>query len=474
MKEQDIAIDVQHISKKFARSLKRAMWYGLVDITRAALIPQRHRSPGFESRLNDAAVKLAAPTSSGSVSRFTPGVSKSEPDLTLRRTEFWALRDISFQLKRGESIGLLGANGAGKSTLFSILSGIYAPTEGRAIVNGRLQALIALGAGFHHALSGRENIYINAAILGMNGRQVDSMIEKIIEFADIGPFVDAPIKNYSSGMMVRLGFSIAVHLDPDILLIDEVLAVGDAAFQLKCARYTQELVRTGKTMVIVSHNMLIVQMMAQRCIWMDQGRLIEEGSTPAVVENYKRYMMERVEKSGSRPEAQLGRVFYVTIQRAYWLNRAGERIERPVNGESVVIRVELESLKEVQMARLWVQIEAVGREFSVMGCAMHEDGHYLNLHAGINVIDLCLMHIPLKQGQPYRMSVGLRDWSGNVQLADSYASEIFDPIEKNFACLNGEGQARRVQGMVEALVSLPYEWRPVKGMDLMDDNGGMA
>src|SRR5918992_1380165 len=171
------------------------------------------------------------------------------------RAEFWALRDVSFDVQRGEAIGVIGANGAGKSTLLKVLASITAPTTGEIIIRGRLSALIEVGSGFHPELTGRENVFLCGAILGMRRREIDAKLDSIAEFAGLRPFLDVPVKRYSSGMYVRLGFSIAAHLEPDILLLDEVLAVGDAAFQAKCLQRITELKKGGTTMLFISHDL---------------------------------------------------------------------------------------------------------------------------------------------------------------------------------------------------------------------------
>src|SRR4051812_48693957 len=173
--------------------------------------------------------------------------------------EFWALRDISFRVQRGEALGVIGSNGAGKSTLLKLLAGITAPTRGEIVIRGRLSALIEVGSGFHPELTGRENVYLSGAILGMKRREINEKFDRIVEFAGVGPFIDTPVKWYSSGMYIRLGFSIAAHMSPDILLVDEVLAVGDLAFQAQCLERIRELRRNGTTALFISHDLAAVE-----------------------------------------------------------------------------------------------------------------------------------------------------------------------------------------------------------------------
>ena len=202
------------------------------------------------------------------------------------KENFWAVRDVSFQVARGETLGIIGHNGAGKSTILKLLSNITAPSEGRITINGRLSALIEVGSGFHPELSGRENVYLSGSILGMQRREIAAKLDSIVEFAGIRQFIDTPVKRYSSGMYVRLGFAIAAHLDPDILLLDEVLAVGDAAFQAKCIQRIKELETAGTTIVFISHDLGAVERLCQRVLLMRKGQVASEGSARDVIREY--------------------------------------------------------------------------------------------------------------------------------------------------------------------------------------------
>lgn len=201
---------------------------------------------------------------------------------------FWALRDVSFDIRRGETVGLIGPNGAGKSTALKILSRITVPTRGSFHVDGRVGALLELGAGFHPDLTGRENVYLNGAIMGMRRAEIAAKFDRIVTFAEVEKFIDTPIKYYSSGMEVRLGFAVAAHIEPDILLVDEVLAVGDAAFQAKCLNKLAELKDRAKTVVLVSHNMANILRQSDRVLWIDRGRVRAFGDPGTVAEEYLR------------------------------------------------------------------------------------------------------------------------------------------------------------------------------------------
>jgi lipopolysaccharide transport system ATP-binding protein len=198
----------------------------------------------------------------------------------------WALRDVSFKVDEGEVVGIIGRNGAGKSTLLKILSKITYPTSGRVLTRGRVAALLEVGTGFHEELTGRENIFLNGSIMGMKKREVDAKLDAIVEFSGMQRFIDTPIKRYSSGMRMRLGFAVAAHLEPDVLIVDEVLAVGDAAFQKKCLSAMQDLRGGGRTVLFVSHNMAAVENLCSRGIWIANGRVQLDGPTHEVIEAY--------------------------------------------------------------------------------------------------------------------------------------------------------------------------------------------
>jgi ABC-2 type transport system ATP-binding protein len=204
----------------------------------------------------------------------------------LRYEEFWALRDISFDVKRGEVFGVIGRNGAGKSTMLKVMARVLHPTRGRVVMNGKIAPLLELGAGFHPELTGRENVYLNSALLGYTRRQVGELFPSILDFAEIGDFIDAPLRTYSTGMVARLGFSVATCKRPDILLVDEVLSVGDSRFQEKCLDRMNSFQAEGTTIVIVSHSMQTIQNFCSRALWLEQG---QPGAIGAVSEVISRY-----------------------------------------------------------------------------------------------------------------------------------------------------------------------------------------
>lgn len=201
--------------------------------------------------------------------------------------EFWAVRDVSFRVEHGETFGLIGRNGSGKSTLLKTLARIYSPDEGRVVLDGRVSSMLEVGSGFHPELSGRENIFLNGAILGLSRKQIAARFDEIVDFSGVEQFIDQPVKNYSSGMYVRLGFSVAVHTEPDILIVDEILAVGDGAFREKSRKKFLEFTGQGRTVVLVSHSLDEVRELCQRVAWLDGGRLRQLGPTADVVAAYE-------------------------------------------------------------------------------------------------------------------------------------------------------------------------------------------
>ncbi len=201
-------------------------------------------------------------------------------------SDFWALKEVSFEIEPGEVVGIVGRNGAGKSTLLKILSRITEPTSGRCLFRGRIGSLLEVGTGFHQELTGRENIFLNGSILGMSRREIVRRFDEIVAFSEIEDFLDTPVKRYSSGMYVRLAFAVAAHLEPEILVVDEVLAVGDLKFQKKCLGKMREVGRSGRTVLFVSHNMATLEALCEQCILLDQGRLKAQGETKSILARY--------------------------------------------------------------------------------------------------------------------------------------------------------------------------------------------
>ena len=267
--------------------------------------------------------------------------------------EFWALKDISFEVKRGESIAIIGRNGAGKSTLLKILSRITEPTTGRVSIQGRAASLLEVGTGFHQELSGRDNIYLNGAILGMSRRDIQAKFDQIVAFAEVEKFLDMPVKHFSSGMYVRLAFAVAAYLEPDILIVDEVLAVGDSEFQKKCLGRMRDVATEGRTVLFVSHNMAAVQQLCKRGLMLHQGRSMFCGTIDDTIRNYcgqvKTSTSTQLGKRDDRTGSQWLKFTKVVI-----CESGGHEINQVLSGQDIVVRLYYESEKEMQNALVFV------------------------------------------------------------------------------------------------------------------------
>jgi lipopolysaccharide transport system ATP-binding protein len=280
---------------------------------------------------------------------FTRGRERS------RFEEFWAVRDVSVRVPRGATYGLIGHNGSGKSTLLRLMAGIHRPTSGSVTINGRVSALLELGAGFHPDLTGRENAYLNGAILGLGRREIDRRMDEIIEFSGLEAFIDSPVKVYSSGMYVRLGFSVAVHVDPSILIIDEVIAVGDEDFQRRCFDHLYRLRREGVTIVVVSHSLGLMQTLCDEITWLDHGQMKEAGAAPEVVRAYLDQVnaaeAERIEAGSHEAVPQLdlsGPQRPITIEEVVFLDDQGSPVVVAAQGGPVTVRIRYRSHRPVE------------------------------------------------------------------------------------------------------------------------------
>ncbi len=261
-----------------------------------------------------------------------------------RYEEFWALRDVSFQIKKGETFGLIGENGSGKSTLLKCIARILRPDEGAITVDGRVSALLELGAGFHPELSGRENVYLNGSILGLNRRDMDAKFEEIVDFAGLAQFIDMPVKSYSSGMYVRLGFSIAINVNPDVLLVDEILAVGDENFQSKCNEKFAQMRASGKTLVVVSHALPVVRSLCDRVVWLEHGVIQHVGKPADIIDEYTVVAHESLDAgTHSDDESRPGKGRWgsgeVRVERFEVLDSSGSATTRIRTGDKITFRI---------------------------------------------------------------------------------------------------------------------------------------
>ena len=336
--------------------------------------------------------------------------------------EFWALRDVSFEIAHGEAVGLIGRNGAGKSTLLKLLSRVTAPSTGRAMIRGRVGSLLEVGTGFHPDLSGRENVFLNGAILGMKASDITRRFDEIVAFAEVEQFIDTPVKRYSSGMYLRLAFSVAAHLEPEVLLVDEVLAVGDAAFQQKCLGKMGEVTREGRTVVLVSHNMDAVQRLCRRVLLIDAGALAADGESHDIT---ARYVMRGMRSGGPGERVDLAEAARIGTGAARFVEARYERgdgadIGLPTPGAPLEFHLVLDAARPLDVKSLAVVLYD-RRGTKLVNADTITMGQSIALDAGRNVVRVSIDAVHLNPG---RYIVGL--WA-----ADALGNE-YDFVERAF------------------------------------------
>ena len=403
MKEYPI-VKIDHVSKKFCRDLKHSLRYGMSDLMR----------------------ELTA--------------QNGNEGLTLRPHEFLAVDDVSLEVRPGECLALIGCNGAGKSTLLRMLNGLIRPDAGRITIRGRVGALIELGTGFNPILTGRENVYINGAILGLSKSAIDKRFDEIVAFADIADFIDAPVQSYSSGMRVRLGFAVAAHIEPNLLLVDEVLAVGDIAFRMKCFKRILTLKERGTAIVLVTHQMPDVSRVCARAILMDQGRICVDDIVPTCIAAYDQLLLAQNIPSGQATGPL--RVKSVAV-----LNAAGVRCRAIRTGSEMLIDLVIECSERVFDGRIRVYIDCV-RQGLLAGFSTAAAGIPINFEPPIHRLRLRVARVPFKVGG-YAIGVGLFGSGPAGLLFNQPALARFDvtePVIEPFAYSN------------DGLVEVEHRW----------------
>ena len=328
MSDSDVVIRVEGLGKKYSLHHEQGERYtALRDVV---------------ARQAKAAGRLLNPfTLAGQLRKAQRQAAKERSE---SEEEFWALKDVSFQIRRGERVGIIGRNGAGKSTLLKILSRITEPTTGRVEIRGRVASLLEVGTGFHPELTGRENIYLNGAILGMTRREIRAKFDEIVDFAEVEKFLDTPVKRYSSGMYVRLAFAVAAHLEPEILVVDEVLAVGDANFQKKCLGKMEDVAdQEGRTVIFVSHQMAAIQKLCQHCILLQSGSIRFTGNVTSSIETYLSADEDENQPAdplSAKPRKGNGKIFVTKIN---LLGLSGSVADSAISGEDLEIKLSFET-----------------------------------------------------------------------------------------------------------------------------------
>jgi ABC-type polysaccharide/polyol phosphate transport system ATPase subunit len=325
------------------------------------------------------------------------------------RQDFWALRDVSFDVHRGEAVGIIGRNGAGKSTMLKLLSGIMPPSEGQIMIRGRMAALIEIGSGFHPELTGRENAYLSGAMLGIRRRQITDRLPDIVEFAGIGQFIDTPVKFYSSGMYVRLGFAVAANLEPDILLVDEVLAVGDAEFQARCLTRIEQLKSRGVSMILVSHDLGAIEQLCDRVVLLNQGAVLCAGASADVVTAYQRLAAGAAPAAvSSAPEADEAasdlRILSLTLR-----TPDGRDLLTAGAGDPIVASIGLEAATALADVEVALSIYDFERGTLLVECT-NRDRAPLALAPGMTSFEFVIPQLLLARGR-YTLGVTARPGS---------------------------------------------------------------
>lgn len=357
----------------------------------------------------------------------------------------WAVNDVSFDVQRGESVGLVGHNGSGKSTLLKLATKILTPTSGSIQVSGRISPLLELGAGFHADLTGRENIYLNGSVLGLSNPEIDERLDAIIAFSELEQFIDIPVKHYSSGMYMRLGFSVAVHCDPDLLLVDEILAVGDRAFQRKCLDRIAQLKRQGVTIMMVSHSLDTLLKLCDSIVWMDHGVMKEKGAPQPTIANYVDFMNARIAEQGQSGGFVFNRhgTYEVEIVKVAFLDSAGEAQQVFRTGEPMTIAMQYEAHQPIHDPEFGI---AIYRDDGVhiAGPNNRAGQVFLDTIDGKGTVDYQIDRLPLLPGS-YTVTVAIHD-GALPQVYDYHAQAYKFRVEAD------------AQGETQGVVSLPATW----------------
>jgi len=414
------AVLVENVSKKFADNLKSSMAYGIRDITKD-IFRIKNRSD------------------------------------RLRAHEFWAVNDVSFNLSRGEILGIIGANGSGKSTLLKLINGIFFPDKGRITINGRVGALIELGAGFHPMLTGRENIYVNAAILGISKKKVDDKFEQIVDFSGVGNFINMPVKYYSSGMHARLGFSVAAHMEADILLVDEVLAVGDSEFQEKSMNHMLELMRDNRAVIMVSHGLHRIETLCNRVIWIDKGSMVDIGDPKEIVSKYLRYQTEKTSVKEIETKSHKTKSHILEIERVALYKEDGSIVNDAfLFRENVIVRIYYHAHKCIETPLFNIRILSEGK--GIIEADMLIDGTMVESIEGKGILECRFRNLNLTP-RCYDILVWVSNADGNINLSKAKIYTRFKVIadQKQLSRFKGPMAVSHFQQLASPIYG-QHEW----------------
>jgi lipopolysaccharide transport system ATP-binding protein len=383
------------------------------------------------------------------------GVLRRTTDHGQRTTSFWALKGINFTVQPGETVGIIGRNGAGKSTLLKVLSRITKPTEGQARLRGRVGSLLEVGTGFHPELTGRENIFLNGSILGMARREIVAKFDEIVSFAEVEQFLDVPVKRYSSGMYTRLAFAVAAHLEPEILVIDEVLAVGDAEFQKKCMKKMGDVANEGRTVLFVSHNMGAIQTVCGRVVLLEHGKIRMIGSVPEVVAEYLKVsdQAEGVPLTDRRDRSGDGRFRFEDFR---LLDATGAPTPFAVTGEDVYFSIRLKTPPPDAPMPWPLDVAVVIRDFQgrkLTEVSSHFTGSSPRSHADARRLSVRVPRVPLLAGQ-YRIDL----WCGTSGETQDWISDAFVLRVEQGNYFRNNGDARLPTAEKQGCIMIPQQW----------------
>lgn len=364
-----------------------------------------------------------------------------------RSTDLWAVHDVSFDIMPGQSVGIVGRNGSGKSTLLKLISRIIQPTSGEIMVRGRISALLELGAGFHPDLTGRENIYLNASVLGLERKETEALFDKIVEFSELGEFIDMPVKHYSSGMYMRLGFSVAIHVQPDILIIDEILAVGDQSFQAKCMDQIMKMKRNGTTIIFISHDLKNVARLCSEVIWLDRGEVRMAGLAEHVLSHYNDYIYhqvgDRLTVSNEFGGFRRWGTQQIQITAVRLINEAGEEATIFHTDDSLTIEMDYVAHEPIDEPEFGLAIHSLGG-VHITGPNSRSGGLTFGVVDKAGTVRYEIHRLPLLAGR-YQLTVAVHD--SVVPLAYDYHEAAY-----SFRVIEGRTEER------EGIITLDATW----------------